>query len=306
MTTDKIIDAPPSASPADNADPAVVATPPADAATSPLVNTPPVDKPVAVQADWPADWKEKYAGEDQDKIKRLGRYASPKDALDALFEAQKKISSGEYKKVTAAPKDEAALAEWRKEVGVPETPDKYDTTLADGLVIGETDKPYVDKFLQGVHAHNFTQEQAKAALGVYFKMQEEAQAEIQQIDKQVKAESEDTLRQEWGPEYRANMNELSNFLNTRFKEEIGADLMEARLPDGTRLGDNAKMLGTLLSMAREINPSATIVPNASEPGKAINDELKALQAKMGTREWYNSPADQTRYMQLLQAKERYK
>ena len=82
------------------------------------------------------------------KLKKLGRYASPQAALDALFNAQARISSGELKaplKEDATPEEKAA---WRAENNIPETPDKYELKLSDGLIVGDADKPLVDDFLK--------------------------------------------------------------------------------------------------------------------------------------------------------------
>ena len=50
---------------------------------APVGEAPPATEPVT-EGDWPADWRQKYAGDDPKILKRLERYGSPKAALDAL------------------------------------------------------------------------------------------------------------------------------------------------------------------------------------------------------------------------------
>src|SRR3990172_7165987 len=92
---------------------AAIPSEPSAPVASPVV-APPVDPaavaPAAIPApparahreatppgDCPADGRQQYAGDDPKKLSRLERYASPKAALDALFAAQQRISSGELK-----------------------------------------------------------------------------------------------------------------------------------------------------------------------------------------------------------------
>lgn len=271
----------------------------------------PVDKPAGVQADWPADWKEKAAGGDEKILKLLERRATPKDLAKSYADLNAKLSSGEYKKATAAPdaeKDPEGLKAWRAENNVPESFDKYDLKLDDGLVIGDEDKPYVDQFLKSALDRNFTQAQTKDALNIYFKMQEEQKSRMTEYDNTNKAAAEDEMRADWGPEFRANHNEVSTFLKNRFADEGGASLLEARLPDGKRIGDNAAFMNRFLEMSREINPAATLVPNSANPAATMKTEMDGLKEKMKNdpKGWSQDIKGQERYVALMQGLERLK
>jgi hypothetical protein len=67
---------------------------------------------------------------------------------DAHLSLQQQLSSGEY--VKRLPKDAKPeqVAEWRKNNGIPESPEKYDFNLPDGLVMGEADLNVARKFLK--------------------------------------------------------------------------------------------------------------------------------------------------------------
>ncbi len=120
--------------------PAATTTPPAS--TTPATTTAPAatvtTTPVVTESKtaWGEDWREKLAKGDEKKLKSLQRFASPEALTDSYMSAAERIRSGELK--TVLPKDAKPeeLAAWRKENGIPETPDKYDLTFESGLVIG--------------------------------------------------------------------------------------------------------------------------------------------------------------------------
>ena len=75
------------------------------------------------------DWRTRLAGGDEKELKRLSRFASEADVYKAYRELEKKKSSGELKQALSKDATPEQIAEWRKENGIPETPDKYDLTF---------------------------------------------------------------------------------------------------------------------------------------------------------------------------------
>ena len=177
--------------------------------------------------------------------------------------------------------------------GIPESPDKYEIKLADGLVIGEADKPYVDEFVKSMHSKNARPEDVNNALSEYFKMTENAKAREVEETRAFRMQTEEQLRQEWGPEFRANYNQTENFVKSRFPEPVAAAIMDA----------GPETIKAFAGIVREINPAMTVVPNSSNPNQAIADELKQLQALIGTPQWFADKGKQERFMQLTQAQE---
>ncbi|ALQ01485.1 hypothetical protein PHLH3_08690 [Pseudomonas sp. St386] len=298
-------DAPATPAPASTANPA-----PAQQAPSNILDQPADQKP-AVTSAWPDDWRESYAGQDDKLLKRLGRYASPKAALDALISAQDKISRGELKKPLGANASPEDLAAFRADQGIPETPDKYDLKLAEGRVIGEADKPLIDKFLTSMHGKNATPDQVSAGVDAYYDVVEEIQAQRYENDENFKQQSEDALRAEFGNDFRRNMNMISGLLSGA-PGDVKEMLMDARTEDGTRIINSPDTLRWLAQLAREINPVAAVVPGAgANAGQAINDELASITKLMGdpkSEYWKGPKAEpmQERFRQLTSAKERMK
>jgi hypothetical protein len=262
---------------------------------------------------WGDDWREKYAGEDADKLARVSRYASPTAAFDGLIALQNKVRSGEFKSTAPYPTDgkPEEQAQWRAENGIPEAPDKYDLTFDNGLVIGEDDKPIIDDFLSFAHDKNLSPDAVKAAVEWKFQHEEKmAEARAEQ-DAEVQQSTEDALRAEWGNEYRANINRITGLLDTA-PEGVKDQILGARFQDGTPLASDPGTLKWLIDMALQINPATTLVPGAGDNVLgAVEDEIKTLEGMMGNRssEYWKGPkaADmQKRYRDLVAGREKMK
>lgn len=256
-------------------------------------------------ADWPDDWRQKMAAGDAKLLKQLETFTSPADVYKAHRALQQKLSSGEYKKASALPEDatEEQVAEWRKENGIPAKWEEYDTTLPDGLVIGEYDKPIVDEVLKSMHAVHAPPAVVKAALSTYFSLQENHRAEMAEHDENTLSATIEALRGEWGAEYKRNQNAIEAYLDT-LPEDFRENIAGARLMDGTKLLGNAAGVRFLAQLAREANPAITAFPGSSNPSKSIEDELKSLN--VGSEEYWKSPEKQQRARELYALQDKLK
>lgn len=202
------------------------------------------DKPDAL----PDNWRELAAGGDENRLKLLKRYGSMDGVVKALEEAQKTIRSGKIKRDMPDPKDEKAMAEWRKEQGIPETAEGYKLpeTISKRLI--DEDKPILASFTEFAHTKNLPPAAVEAAADWYVTMSEAAAEEQGKKDAEAHEEAEDTLRDSWSrDEYKGNMS-----LAKRFWESTGIpDLSEARLPDGRKLGNLAQFITFSSDKGRE-------------------------------------------------------
>lgn len=258
---------------------------------------------------WGDNWRQDYAGEDEKMLKRLERYSSPKDALDALIAAQRKLSSGEFQRPLKPDATPEEVAAWRSENGIPDSPEGYDVKLDGGYVVGEADRPMVDAFLKTAHDANMTPAQVKTALGWYASHQEkflQAQAEA---DVSYRAKATDELRAEWGADYRRNVNLATSTLENA-PPGLADNILGARLADGTPLGNNPDALRWLANLAREINPAATVLPNAGGNSlEALGTERANIEALMGDRtsKYWKGPESeklQQRYRDIIAAQDK--
>ena len=70
--------------------------------------------------------------------------------------------------------------------------------------------------------------------------------------------------------------------------------------------NSPEVLAWFNDVARKVNPAGTVVPNANNPVQAIDDEIKALESKMGMPEWYKDTQSQERYRELVNARSNLK
>ena len=282
----------------------VVDTPPPDGAAAANAD---VDPPADSGADdaagfWPSDWRQKWAGADEKRLARLGRFASPEAAFDALESAMNRIRAGETG--TPFPKDGTAeqVAEWRKGHGIPDAPDAYDIgDLPEGVP-----EDGVKGFLKYAHEANYTPDQVKQGLKWYAESQARLAEDRVNKDATDRMSTEDALRQEWGNEYRDNLSRLKGTLSV-FPKDVQALLTNARLADGTAMFNNADIVRGFMSIAHELDPAGTIVPGGGgDPGQGLEDEIGQIEKFMReNRAAYNKDdAKQSRLRELYDAREK--
>lgn len=257
------------------------------------------------------DWRVKLANGDEKELKRLSRFASEADVYKAYRELEKKRDSGELVQKRPFPKDgkPEEIAAWRKENGVPEAPDGYDLKFDNGLVIGEEDKPLIDKFIQSMHGENASPSQVKAAISSYYSLVAEQQAARAEADAAFKDSALDELREEWGGDFKKNVNIVSNFLSNA-PDGVREMFESGRTADGQVIGNHPQVLRWIAQLAYEANPVASVMPNAggNQIG-SLNDEIASIEKMIGDRSsdyWSGPKAEKTqaRYNELLSAREK--
>lgn len=261
------------------------------------------------KAETTDDWRTSLAGEDSKMLGFLGRYTSPK----AFVESAKKDREAARNALKPLGDDpsEDDLAAYRKTFGVPDKPEGYLEKLPEGLVVGEDDRPIVDEFLTSMHAKNAPGEVTAAAIDTYYKIVEKQEAEIATRLAAAKSAAEDALREEWGGDYRRNVNITQSFLET-LPDGVRDAISEGFDGNGVPLGNNTDVLKWLAALALDANPVATVVPGAgANQASAIADELANIEKMMGdtgSDYWKGpkAPQLQARYVQLVEAKQRLK
>ena len=255
------------------------------------------------------DWRVKLAGGDEKELKRLSRFASEVDVYKAYRELEKKKSSGELKQALGKDATAEEITQWRKENGIPETPDKYELKFDNGLVIGEQDKPMIDEFVTRMHGENANPAQVKAAIATYYDLIGKQQQAMAENDVAFKDASLDALRGEWEGDFKKNLNAVNGLMQS-LPDETREAFENARTSDGRVLGNDPAIIKWLAHMAFEINPAATVMPaSVSNPGAAITDEISSIEKLIGDRSssyWKGgeSAKMQARYSELLAAREK--
>ena len=272
------------------------------------------DKAGAVPATWPTNWKDIMAGGDAKILQRLNKFDSPANVAKAYLAIQTKMSAGELLRAKpsgdeADPTYQQAIKEWRGQAGVPEKPEGYLEKMPDGLVIGEEDKPMVESFIKDMHGSDVPPAIVHKAIGWYYANQEAQAEQRHETDRANRAKNEDSLRAEWGTEYRANLNGIRGLFNTHGSPETLEALFTARLADGTPLGDDPRVLKFLVNVSKEINPSG--IGFSAIEGKTATESIAKEKAgiealmKDNRSSYWTDIGMQNRYRELLELEERH-
>lgn len=293
----------PTPNPAPNPDPNPAPPPGApnpDTAPNPNPNPPPTT--------FSEKWREDFAGDDTKMLARMQRYATPKDALTALVAAQNKIADGSFKKGLSDKATPEEITEYRKQNGIPEKAEDYFAKLPDGLVIGDEDKALFDDFAKSLHGVHADPKVAQTAAKWYYELQDKVAAQQHEANVKAKAETEDAMRAEWGPDYRPNINLVDTYVKT-MPQDLQDMLYKSTTADGKQIMNSPLMMQWLASQARELNYTGTTLPTGESNAQSIDAEIAGFKAKMGDRTsdyWKGPSADknQARYRELLDLKTR--
>lgn len=255
---------------------------------------------------WPADWQDRVSKGDEKRAAVLKRYASPEAVADALIAAQNRIRSGELRPTLPANAKPEELATWRKDNGIPEKPADYDLKFDNGVVIGEQDKPVIDKFLAAAHEQNMRPEQVKATVAWYYQEQERIAEEMAQRDEEHRLETLDALNVEWGKDFRREINMIHGVL-ARFPDDVRQALEGARLPDGRGLFNHPEVMRGFAAIARELNPAGVLAPSGGgDIAQTLKTEIEQIEKWMSAprkspdgKKYWEDDKVQARYRDLL-------
>jgi hypothetical protein len=267
-----------------------------------------LDKVRPVSGKWPEKWREELAGGEEKEAERLKRFQAPGDIYKSYRALEQKISSGELKPNAPFPEKgtDAEKNAWRQAQGIPESPEKYEVKLPDGLVIGEADKPFVEAFLKDAHAAHMPPAAANAAITSYFKMQEQRIAQAKEGWDETLKSTEDALRNEWGQDYRKNIGHLEAHL----ADSIGDEGLRTKVLNGIK--SDPGFAKYMMAMVLQVDPVGTVVTGDGQTQlQAITDEVAGLKKLMGDQnsEYWKGPkaaANQARYRELVAAQDKLK
>lgn len=225
---------------------------------------------------WSDRWREAIANGDQKVLKRLQRFKDPSALFTSYHELESTLSGGGYIKPLGKDATEEEIRTYRAKLGIPDKFEAYlDTQEFQDLKLAEEDKPIVHDFLENV-AHRVHMPPALARQAVQWlkDMSEARVEEIRRLDEEAARKADDLLRDEWGRDYRGNMNAIHNLLSRAPQEVQDARLADARLPDGTALFNHPGVLKWLSALENEINPASRVLPSGG------GSDLKTVEGRI--------------------------
>lgn len=255
-------------------------------------------KKVVAPADWPEDWRDKAVAHIKDEadrtkeLKRLQRMKTPADMYKSYRALETKLAT-EYTRKPPENATDEQLKAWRKDQGLPESPDKYDLPKVEGYEWSEADQPLVKTFTEKMFGVNADQAQVGTALQVYAEMVAETKQAQFDHDKGADETCVDSLRAEWGNEYRSNLATAKRLLNDKdnFDPDLAKMLTDARAADGTRLVYNPALWKLLADLATDkYGAGAQITGDARAAASSRKAEIQKIMREDIGKYWANDGA----------------
>ena len=221
---------------------------------------------------WPDDWRAQMANDDDKAARLLERYTSPDAVGKALMSAQQRIRATDEQR-----------AEWRLEHGIPETAQDYEVPiLLDGKYedLDEFGKASIDAFRGTFHELDMPPEHAEKIMSVANDValqQMERQAETDALRQE---ETEDTLRMDWGADYKKNIALNAQFMQDRLGDSWQS-FVTARTPEGLRLADDPKFNKFINQMARS-EGGTVLQTGETAAGHNVQARIEEIRKIMST------------------------
>ena len=256
-------------------------------------------------ASWfPEDWRQQIAGDDDKALAQLGRYKTPTDIWNKSRALEQRISSGELKEISAYPAEgsDEDKAAWREANGVPMGADKY--TLSKEIEQSELEE--LTPFFEWAHGENMPNDVVDKMVGFFYETGQQQEGASAEADKARAQAAEDALRGEWGNDYRGHMNRIDALLDM-VEEGQGDSILDARMPDGSKIRDSKIAMNFLLEAALNTNPATTLTADGVGTIDTIETELNQIRDVMRTdrKKYDRDEGMQNRFRQLLEAKEKH-
>lgn len=248
---------------------------------------------VTTPSDWPDDWRDRFAGKDEGFGKLLKRFTSPENFAKAYTGLQKKLSSAPAA-LTPPDKDatEEQVAEYRKAIGVPETPEGYEVKI-EGVPLGDVDKTILAGVLAGAHAQHIPAAHVKAMVGAWAEQAARAQEEQVAAAQRSKAQVQNELRREYGADFKRNLGLGQEFL------EAHPGIAKFVRPDAPDI----ELLRDIIALARDsADEEALYGGDGAGGGKSMDDRIVELRTKSVTGKL--TKAEDAEYMRLLDGREK--
>lgn len=265
-------------------------------------------------SQFPDDWRDQLAGDDEAAKNILARIDSPKSLAKKIVEQEKKIRSG-IKPIERPGKDatDEDWASYRKNAGIPEKEEEYikEIKLSDGREIGESDKPVAEYFAKRMYERGAPVADMNAMVEAYYDMQEQQVLAMEEAEEGFKSRAVHELQEHYGGNYKASMNAIDPYFQNA-PEGLMAKFLGARIPNPDdpsktiRLGNDPDFIKFIVAKSMDENPAVTIVPTSGNQLGAVQDEIKEIRTVMRTEpdKYWKDPKMQNRLKDLLAAQDK--
>jgi hypothetical protein len=182
-------------------------------------------------------------------------------------------------------------------LGRPESADKY--TLELKTDVAPIDENVIKGFAQNAHKLGLNNKQAQGILEFYKQTLEGSAKEMSVNMETAQAEATNTLRSEWGKTYDENLRKASSVAQTYLEPE----LLDTQLRDGSRLGDNPKIIKAFANIANLLSEDKIIGTEADNvlQGREIEKEIEELTSDKQGAYWNKMHPNHTKVVNQVLA-----
>ena len=229
--------------------------------------------------------------------KALDNFNNMEDFVKSYLHAQKLVGADKI----PVPNKHATDEDWNevfKRLGAPQNPDDYKYNIKDQ----ELDQTQVKEFNKAAHQLGLLPKQAEGLIKFYNEMNTNNAASQEEAAAQAQLQTETKLKEEFGPQFAKRLDQAKKLA----VNSLGSDFLEnTYLKDGSRLGDNIKVIKAFSELADKLSEDEIIKGDGSEymTAKDIEKEINELTQE-GSAYWNKThPNHQKAVQEVLKLRE---
>ena len=210
--------------------------------------------------------------------KALDNFNNMEDFVKSYLHAQKLVGADKI----PVPNKHATDEDWNevfKKLGAPENPDDYKYNIKDQ----ELDQTQVKEFNKAAHQLGLLPKQAEGLIKFYNEMNGNNAASQEEAAAEAQLQTETELKAEFGPQFNKRLDQAKKLA----VNSLGSEFLENTfLKDGSRLGDNIKVIKAFSELADKLSEDEIIKGDGSEymTAKDIEKEINELTQE-GSAYW---------------------
>ena len=229
--------------------------------------------------------------------KALDNFNNMEDFVKSYLHAQKLVGSDKI----PIPNKHATDEDWNevfKRLGAPENPEDYKYNLKDQ----ELDNQQVSEFNKAAHKLGLLPKQAEGLIKFYNEMNANMATSQEDAAAQAQLTTETELKKEFGPQFNKRLDQAKKLA----VNSLGSEFLEnTYLKDGSRLGDNIKVIKAFSELAEKLSEDEIIKGDGSDymTAKDIEKEINELTQE-GSAYWNKThPNHQKAVQEVLKLRE---
>jgi len=217
--------------------------------------------------------------------------------LDALAKSYINATRMIGQDKVSIPNQNSTDEQWNEvysKLGRPESPDQYKLESKSEVV--PIDELSIKNFAETSHQLGLNNKQAQGILD-YYKNMMEGTAQQSQIDiETAQAQSEQELRKEWGTSFDDNVKRAGALA----KANIGVEVLDMQLKDGTRLGDHPQIIKGFAKIADMMSEDKFVGTESENiSGRDYDAEISAIVNDRDGPYWNKQHPDHDKIVQQV-------